>query len=136
MNNMGGNKGKVYRKETMIMDNNVYQNQQQNQNSDYLEKANRFLKSAIISSAISFLPVGSIIAISMASKNRKALLEYLDRGGLHTIRIKFASAFSRAGKYSGVGFTILWAGYLLYFLALILALIFGITFGVASSIQK
>lgn len=109
------------------MENNVYQNPNvqiyQNPNADYMEKANEFLKKAIISAAISTLPIGSIIAIGMASRNRQRLLEYLDRGGLHTIRIKFASAISRAGKYSGVGYTIFWAFYLLYFVILITGLI-------------
>lgn len=97
------------------MENNNYQNPSaqiyQNNNEEYMAKANEFLKKAIISCAISFIPVASVIAMCMASKNRKQLLEYLDRGGLHTIRIKFASALSRAGKYSGLAYTIFWVFY-------------------------
>lgn len=109
------------------MENNVYQNPSyqiyQDPNADYMVKANEFLKKAIISCAISSLPIGSIIAMCMASKNRAALLDYLSRGGLHTIRIKFASALSRGGKYAGLGFTIFWAVYGLIFLIYIIAII-------------
>ena len=85
-----------------------------------------FLTKAIVSCAISSLPVGSIIAINMASKNRKALLEYLDKGGLHTEKIKVCSALSRGGRYSGIGFTIFWGIYLIYFAIWIAAAIFAV----------
>lgn len=94
-------------------------------NYDMLAKD--FLTKAIVSCAISSLPVGSFIAIAMASKNRKALLEYLEQGGIHTERIKVSSALSRAGKYSGIGFSIFWGFYLmiyaLYFAIIILSII-------------
>ena len=85
-----------------------------------------FLTKAIVSCAISSLPVGSIIAIFMATKNRKALLEYLDKGGVHTIKMKVCSALSRAGRYAGIGYTIFWALYLLYFLIWIAVGVFAI----------
>ena len=93
-----------------------------------------FLTKAIVSCAISSLPVGSIIAINMANKNRKALLEYLDKGGLHTEKIKVCSALSRGGRYSGIGFTIFWGVYLIYFAIWIAAAIFAIIAGAAGQI--
>ena len=85
-----------------------------------------FLTKAIVSCAISCLPVGSIIALVMATKNRKAILEYLDKGGLHTEKMKVCSCLSRAGRYSGIGYTIFWAVYLLYFLIWIAAAVFAV----------
>jgi hypothetical protein len=93
-----------------------------------------FLTKAIVSCAISSLPVGSIIAINMASKNRKALLEYLDKGGLHTEKIKVCSALSRGGRYSGIGFTIFWGIYLIYFAIWIAAAIFAVIASAAGQI--
>jgi len=55
----------------------------------------------------------------MASKNRTELLDYLAKGGTHTGKIKVSSALSRAGKYGGVGFTCMWAFYLLYWLIML-----------------
>ena len=98
------------------MENNNYQQPvyQQPMDSNYSVTVKDFLTKAIVSCAISSLPVGSIIAINMATKNRKALLEYLDKGGLHTQKVKVCSALSRAGRYSGIGFTVLWGIYLIY----------------------
>ena len=95
-----------------------------------------FLTKAIVSCAISSLPVGSIIAINMASKNRKALLEYLDKGGLHTEKIKVCSALSRGGRYSGIGFTIFWGIYLIYFAIWIAAAIFAVIASAAGQIRS
>ncbi len=78
---------------------------------NYMPLANDFLTKSIIAGVISSLPVGSFIALSMASKNRKKILEYIDNGGIHTIRIKISSAISRAAKYSAVGFSIFWGVY-------------------------
>lgn len=102
------------------MENNTYYQPQNNQiysqpaDMNYNELSKDFLTKAIVSCAISTLPVGSIIAIFMAAKNRKSLLDYLARGGLHTEKIKVSSALSRAGKYSGIAMTVLWGIYLLY----------------------
>lgn len=100
-------------------------------NSNYNEIVKDFLTKAIVSCAISTLPIGSIIAINMATKNRAALLDYLSKGGYHTIRIKVSSALSRAGRYSGIASTIFWGIYLLYIAiaitVAILAIIAGVT---------
>ena len=108
------------------MENNQYQQPQYQQatyqqvqaqqpaDPNYATVAKDFLTKAIVSCAISTIPVGSIIAIFMATKNRKELLEYLSRGGLHTDKIKVSSALSRAGRYTGIGFTIFWAVYSLW----------------------
>ena len=106
----------------------VYPQQYQYQPFDpnYAVIVKDFLTKAIVSCAISSLPVGSIIAINMASKNRKAILEYLDKGGLHTEKIKVCSCLSRGGRYSGIGFTIFWGVYLIYFAIWIAAAIFAL----------
>ncbi len=109
------------------MENNQYQQTQYQQayqyqpvqagqpiDPNYSEKAKDFLTKAIVSCAIASLPVGSIIAIFMAKKNREELLAYLASGGMHTSKIKVSSALSRAGRYAGIGYTIMWAVYLLY----------------------
>lgn len=125
------------------MDNNQYQQpeyqqaqqtyqyqapvqQQQPVDPNYAEVSKEFLTKAIVAGAISTLPVGSIIAINMATKNRAALLDYLSRGGLHTVKIKISSALSRAARYSGIGYTILWGIWLLYYIFMMLALILGL----------
>ena len=98
----------------------------------YLAIANEYLKNAIISCCISGLPVGSIIAIFMAKKYRKQLLEYLEKGGLHTPRIKVSSALLRAGMYSGIGCTVVWGIYLLcmvfWFVIMLIALATGLNY--------
>lgn len=81
---------------------------------DYDQKSSELLKNAIISAAIASLPIGSMIAIGMASRNLNALHEYLAAGGLHTGKIKTSSAVSKIGKFGGIGFTIFWGFYLLY----------------------
>ena len=125
------------------MDNNQYQQpeyqqaqqtyqyqapvqQQQPVDPNYAAVSKDFLTKAIVAGAISTLPVGSIIAINMATKNRAALLDYLSRGGLHTVKIKISSALSRAARYSGIGYTILWGIWLLYYAFMMLALILGL----------
>lgn len=99
-------------------------------NSNYNEIAKDFLTKAIVSCAISTLPIGSIIAINMATKNRAALLDYLSKGGYHTIKIKVSSALSRAGRYSGIASTIFWGIYLLYIAIAITVAILAIVAGV------
>lgn len=125
------------------MDNNQYQQpqyqqaqqtyqyqapvqQQQPVDPNYAEVSNDFLTKAIVAGAISSLPVGSIIAINMATKNRAALLDYLSRGGLHTVKIKISSALSRGARYSGIGFTIFWAVWLLYYIIAMSVVVIGI----------
>ncbi|MCR4729645.1 MAG: hypothetical protein K5881_01820 [Saccharofermentans sp.] len=125
------------------MDNNQYQQpqyqqaqqtyqyqapvqQQQPVDPNYAEVSKDFLTKAIVAGAISTLPVGSIIAINMATKNRAALLDYLSRGGLHTVKIKISSALSRAARYSGIGYTIFWAVWLLYYIIATSVVVIGI----------
>ena len=125
------------------MDNNQYQQpqyqqaqqtyqyqapvqQQQPVDPNYAEVSNDFLTKAIVAGAISTIPVGSIIAINMATKNRAALLDYLSRGGMHTVKIKISSALSRAARYSGIGFTIFWAVWLLYYIIAMSVVVLGI----------
>lgn len=91
----------------------------------YEEKAKSFLTKAIVALAISCIPIGSIVAIVLGSGNRNAILEYLRQGGPHTTKIKVSSCLSRAGKYAGIGYTIFWAIYILYFLFVIAAIIFA-----------
>lgn len=107
----------------------VYQapvQQQQPVDPNYAEVSNDFLTKAIVAGAISSLPVGSIIAINMATKNRAALLDYLSRGGMHTVKIKISSALSRGARYSGIGFTIFWAVWLLYYIIATSVVVIGI----------
>lgn len=115
------------------MENNNYQQQQYYQQPQYyttpgfqasdpvyLAKANELLKGAIIACVLAGFPVCSIIAIFKGMGNRKKVLEYLDKGGLHTPRIKISSILSRAATYYGIGSTVLYAIMFLYY-----ALIFG-----------
>lgn len=99
---------------------------QQPVDPNYAAAAKDFLTKAIVSCAICSLPVGSIIAINMAKKNREALLAYLSGGGLHTDKIKVSSALSRAGRYGGIGFTIFWAVWLLYYIIATSVVVIGI----------
>ena len=110
---------------------NGFQPQYGTINSNYNEIVKDFLTKAIVSCAISTLPIGSIIAISMATKNRAALLDYLSKGGYHTTRVQVSSALSRAGKYSGIASTIFWGIYLLYFAIAITVAIVAVIAGVA-----
>ena len=125
------------------MDNNQYQQpqyqqaqqtyqyqapvqQQQPIDPNYPAVSKEFLTQAIVAGAISSLPVGSIIAINMATKNRAALLDYLSRGGMHTVKIKISSALSRAARYSDIGYTIFWAVWLLYYIIAMSVVVLGI----------
>ena len=133
------------------MDNNQYQQpqyqqaqqtyqyqapvqQQQPIDPNYPAVSKEFLTQAIVAGAISSLPVGSIIAINMATKNRAALLDYLSRGGMHTVKIKISSALSRGARYSGIGFTIFWGIYLIFFAIWIAAAIFAVIASAAGQI--
>ena len=100
--------------------------QQQPIDPNYPVVSKEFLTQAIVAGAISSLPVGSIIAINMATKNRAALLDYLSRGGMHTVKIKISSALSRGARYSGIGFTIFWAVWLLYYIIATSVVVIGI----------
>ncbi|MBR2554908.1 MAG: hypothetical protein IKE94_08635 [Aeriscardovia sp.] len=104
------------------MENQYYQpaGYQQPIDPNYDETVKGFLTKAIVACAICSLPIGSIIAIVMGKTNRQAVLDYINRGGLHTPRVKVCSALSRTAFYCGVGFTILWAFYAVYFTFMIM----------------
>ena len=93
---------------------------------NYNATSKEFLTKAIVACAISYLPIGSIIAIYMATKNRKAILDYIARGGNHTPKVMVSSALSRGGKYAGIAYTVFWGFYMLYFLFIFLLFIFGL----------
>ena len=108
------------------MENNYYQQQQyyttpgyQTVDQQYLATANALLKSAIIACVLAGFPVASIIAIFKGIGNRKKVLDYLAKGGLHTPRIKTASLLSRAATYGGIGITILYLVTFIYYVLLI-----------------
>ena len=122
------------------MENNNYQQQQYYQQPQYyttpgfqasdpvyLAKVNELLKSVIIACVLAGFPVCSIIAIFKGMGNRKKVLEYLDKGGLHTPRIKISSILSRAATYYGIGSTVLYAIMFLYYALIIGFLIFSAT---------
>ena len=133
------------------MENNNYSQQQYNQqyqqsyqqpyatyqqpaptyDPEYEQKSKDFLTKAIVSCCISTIPIGCFIAIAMATKNRKALLDYIAGGGIHTTKIQVSSALSRAGKYSGIACSVFWGIYLTYLafalLVTFLAIIVGLS---------
>lgn len=123
------------------MENNNYQQQQyyqqpqqyyntpgyQYSDPNYLTTANALLKSAIIACVLAGFPVCSIIAIFKGIGNRKKVLEYLDKGGLHTPRIKICSILSRAATYYGIGSTVLYLIMFLYYALIIGFIIFSAT---------
>ncbi len=109
------------------MENNV--NNFPDKNMDYGEKVSTFLALGIVSVALMSMPIGSIVAIVMGSKNRKSILEYLENGGIHTTKIKVSSILSNVGKYGGIGYTILWGLIMLYYIFLFAAFIIALIFG-------
>jgi len=118
------------------MDNNNYYQQSYGQqyvqpaaqpvDPNYAETTKSFLTKAIVACALSGFPVASIIAIIMGSNNRQDVLDYLNRGGPHTIKVKVCSCLSRAAKYAGIGYTIFWGVYLIYILFFVLIGVIGI----------
>ncbi|SDY13363.1 hypothetical protein SAMN02910264_01497 [Ruminococcaceae bacterium YAD3003] len=127
------------------MENNNYSQQQYNpqyqqtyqqpapaHDPEYEAKAKDFLTKAIVSCCISTIPVGSFIAIAMATKNRKALLDYIEQGGLHTTKVQVSSALSRAGKYSGIACSVFWGIYLTYWVIAFLIMIIAVIGGLSS----
>lgn len=104
------------------MENN-YVNVEPIDNAAYEEKAKSFLTKAIVACVLAAMPIGSIVAIILGSGNRTAILDYINQGGLHTVKIKVCSALSRAGKYAGIGYTIFWAVYALYMAFVMFAIV-------------
>ncbi len=99
---------------------------------EYEAKAKDFLTKAIVSCCISTIPVGSFIAIAMATKNRAALLDYIAKGGMHTTKVQVSSALSRAGKYSGIACSVFWGIYLTYWVIAFLIMIIAVIGGLSS----
>ena len=128
MENNNYNTQQQYYQQPVQQQQYVYQ---QPNDPTYMATVGEFLKNAIISCCIASLPVGSIIAICMATKYRKQLLEYLEKGGLHTPRVKTSSALLRAGRYAGIAYTIFWAVYALYFAIWIMAGIYAMSTGLS-----
>ncbi len=87
---------------------------------NYEQAASGFLKKAITAAILAGFPVASIVGMIMGGSNRKAILEYLDKGGLHTTKITVCSIVSRAGFFGGLGFTIFYAIYFLYIVGILL----------------
>ena len=102
-----------------------YQQPYQQYDPNYDETASAFLKSAIIGCVLAGFPVASIVAIFKGKGNRKKILEYIDQGGMHTPKIKTASCLSRAAIYGGIGMTIFYGIYVLYFGLIFAGIIFG-----------
>lgn len=83
--------------------------------SDYAAKSHTFLSSSIADVACSWLPIGSIICMIKAKKNRKNLLEYVKQGNPLTGKLKTASILFRVAFGVGLGFTIFYGIYAFYF---------------------
>ena len=73
---------------------------------------NTFLAKGIVSTAISSLPIGSIIAIIMAANNRKQIKSYIANGGKKETKVTVGSILSGVGLGFGIGMTIFWTLYI------------------------
>ncbi len=92
---------------------------------NYAEKTKSLLTKAIVACVLSTMPIASIVAIFMGTGNRNAVLDYINQSGIHTPKLKVCSALSRTATFGGIGYTIFWALYALYFAMFILAAIWG-----------
>lgn len=81
---------------------------------------NTFLAKGIVSTAISSLPVGSIIAIVMGADNRKKIKNYLANGGQKEAKVTVGSVLSGVGLGFGIGMTIFWFLYPIIIIAAVL----------------
>ena len=106
-----------------------YSQPQQPIDPNYEERTKSLLTKAIVACAISAMPIASIVSIFLGSGNRKAVLEYIDQCGQHTAKLKVCSCLSRTAMFSGIGHTIFWAFYVLYFGLFILAAFIGMASG-------
>jgi hypothetical protein len=93
---------------------------------NYEEKTKSLLTKAIVACALAAMPIASIVSIIMGSKNRKDVLEYINQCGQHTVKLKVCSCLSRAAKYAGIGYTIFWGFYAMYFGSFMLATIISV----------
>lgn len=114
------------------MEDNNYQpqyNQPYNQpqypqpQNDYLQYGQQlpeidtpdFLPKAIATVVMSQFPVASIIAIVFGANNKRNIRDYLAMGGKMTPKVRVSHILSTVGLWLGVGATILYGFYLLYF---------------------
>ena len=110
------------------MENNYYNNQSDFSHEQamndimYREQSKSFMTKAIVALVLSSFPIGSIVAIVMGHSNRTAILDYLDRGGMHTGKIKASSIMSRAAFFLGIGLTIFYGIYFVILLFMCAAL--------------
>lgn len=102
------------------------QQPQQPVDPNYAEKTKSLLTKAIVACVLSTIPIASIVAIFLGTGNRNAVLEYISQSGIHTPKLKVCSCLSRTATYGGIGYTIFWAFYALYFGIFILAAIAGV----------
>lgn len=74
-----------------------------------------FLPKAIAAAVMSEFPVASIIAIIVGANNRRRIQDYLAMGGKMTPKVRVSHILSTVGLWLGVGMTIIWGIYFLYF---------------------
>ena len=74
-----------------------------------------FLPKAIATVVMSQFPVASIIAIVFGANNKRNIRDYLAMGGKMTQKVRVSHILSTVGLWLGVGATILYGFYLLYF---------------------
>ena len=77
-----------------------------------------FLPKAIAAVIMSEFPVASIIAIVFGAHNRADIQDYLAMGGKMTPKVRVSHILSTVGLWMGVGMTIFYGVYFLYFLGL------------------
>ena len=77
-----------------------------------------FLPKAIATVVMSQFPVASIIAIVFGANNKRNIRDYLAMGGKMTPKVRVSHILSTVGLWLGVGATILYGIYFLYFLGL------------------
>lgn len=91
----------------------------------YEMKASAFMKSAITGIICAGFPIASIIAICIGSRNHKAIVDYVASGGMHTPKIKTSAALSKGAMYGGIGMTIFYAVYFVFWFLVICAAAFS-----------
>lgn len=74
-----------------------------------------FLPKAIAAVIMCEFPVASIIAIIVGANNRRRIQDYLAMGGKMTPKVRVSHILSTVGLWLGVGMTIIWGIYFLYF---------------------
>ena len=88
---------------------------------NYEATASAFLKKTIAALVCAAFPIASIVAIFLGAGNHRAIVDYVNAGGLHTGKIKTCAALSKAAIFAGIGMTIVYAIYIIYFVLMILA---------------